>query len=284
MKKPTLYILCGLPFSGKTYLAKKIAAYTGSKLIAFDQLWLELEKDPNLPTPTKGSDGWRVTRNIAKERIAQALNNNQCVIYDDINVQFAHRVELRELAEQCGATSVVIYVNTSDEIRAGRMKQNVVKKQRHDVESENLETALSQFEEPTADENVVLYNHSMDVDEWIGKLMESIRKITIVIDSSGSEVIRVALETSGGELHEVKKPLSQAKAQEVLPMIEELLTKQSLTLNDVTAIRVNTGPGSYTGLRVGTALANMLGTLLGVPINDLAVGQTVTPVYEGDRW
>lgn len=284
MKKPTLYILCGLPFGGKTYLAKKIAAFTGSKFIAFDQLWMELEKNPSLPTPAKGSDGWRLTRNIAKERIAEALNTNQSVIYDDTNVQFAHRVELRELAEQCAAISIVIYVNTSKEIRAERMRQNVVKRQRHDAEPENLEAALSQFEEPTVDENVALYNQSMDLDEWMRKLTESILKITIVIDSSGSEAIRVALETCGGEIHELKKPVSQAKAQEVLPMIEKLLIEQELTLGEVMEIRVNTGHGSYTGLRVGIAIANMLGVLLGVSINDLALGQTVIPQYEGDRW
>ncbi len=107
---------------------------------------------------------------------------------------------------------------------------------------------------------------------------------TIVIDSSGSDAIRVALESSDGEQHELKKPASKSKAQEALPMIDELLGEQGLTLADVTAIRVNTGPGSYTGLRVGIAMANMLGFLLGVPINGLPVGQHVFPVYEGDRY
>ncbi|MEK9143645.1 MAG: L-threonylcarbamoyladenylate synthase [Patescibacteria group bacterium] len=111
-----------------------------------------------------------------------------------------------------------------------------------------------------------------------------LKEITIVIDSSGSEAIRVALETSGGESYEFKEPVSRAKAQEVLPMIEELLMKHELMFDDVAAIKVHTGPGSYTGLRVGIAIANMLGILLGVPINGLAVGQTVTPQYEGDRY
>ncbi|MBI3956311.1 threonylcarbamoyl-AMP synthase [Candidatus Gottesmanbacteria bacterium] len=111
-----------------------------------------------------------------------------------------------------------------------------------------------------------------------------LRDISIVIDSSGSEAIRVALETRGGQCHELKKPVSHTKAQGVLPMIEELLMKHEFTLDDVAAIQVNTGPGSYTGLRVGIAIANMLGELLGVSVNGLPVGQSVTPVYEGDRW
>lgn len=114
--------------------------------------------------------------------------------------------------------------------------------------------------------------------------MNSRKKVAIVIDSSGSDAIRVALESSDGQQHELKEPLSQSKAQEVLPMIEELLKERGLTIDAVTAIRVNTGPGSYTGLRVGISIANMLGTLLGVSINDLPVWQNVTPQYEGDRY
>lgn len=111
-----------------------------------------------------------------------------------------------------------------------------------------------------------------------------LRSATIMIDSSGSEAISVVLETGEGKRSTFKKPISQAKAQEVLPMIEKLLMEHELTFDDVAAIKVNTGPGSYTGLRVGIAIANTLGVLLGVPINGLAVGQTVTPQYEGDRY
>lgn len=168
MKKLILYILCGLPFAGKTYLTKKIVEYTGSELISFDQLWLELEKDPNLPTPVKGDEGWRLIRGVAKERIAEVLRSNKPVLYEDTNIRLEHREELRELARQYGATSVVVYVNTPEEIRAERMKQNLVEKQRHDVELENLKTAVSQFEEPQQDENVIIYNQSMDLDEWMG--------------------------------------------------------------------------------------------------------------------
>lgn len=111
-----------------------------------------------------------------------------------------------------------------------------------------------------------------------------IRALTIVIDSSGSDAIRVVLEIGDDTRHEVKKPVSQAKAQEVLPMIEKLLADHDMALSSVTAIRVNTGPGSYTGLRVGVAIANMLGTLLEVPVNDLPVGQVVLPMYQDDRY
>ena len=162
-----LYILCGLPFAGKSYLAQKLATYTNSQLIAFDVLWLELEKDPRFPTPVKGAEGWILTRQIAKERIKVHLKNHQTVVYDDINVGYDHREELKVLAEQSGATAVVIYVKTPEVVRMARMKQNLIEKKRHHVESENLHTATAQFEEPNQAENVIIYDNSMNVDEWL---------------------------------------------------------------------------------------------------------------------
>ena len=112
----------------------------------------------------------------------------------------------------------------------------------------------------------------------------TIRDVMVIIDTSGSEAIRVAVETLSGARHELNRPLQHFKAQEVLPMLDELLSTLRITLEDIVEVRVHTGPGSYTGLRVGIAISNMLGALLQVPINGLAVGQTVSPTYEGDRY
>lgn len=109
------------------------------------------------------------------------------------------------------------------------------------------------------------------------------QKIVLFIDTSSRESIRVAIELNGERFERISSTQG-AKAQEVLPMIEELLGEQKRTLADVSSITVHTGPGSYTGLRVGIAIANMLGVLLGIPINGLPVGQQAFPVYEGDRW
>jgi len=108
--------------------------------------------------------------------------------------------------------------------------------------------------------------------------------ITLHIDTSRSDSIRVGLEDASGRQVTKERDSTVAKAQEVLPMIEELLMKHEFRLDDVAAIQVNTGPGSYTGLRVGIAIANMLGFLLDVPINGIPAGSQAFPVYEGDRW
>lgn len=108
--------------------------------------------------------------------------------------------------------------------------------------------------------------------------------IKLLIDTSRSDVIRVALEKASGGGITKERDITVMKTQEALGLIEEVLKENNIKRTDITGIEVNIGPGSYTGLRVGTAIANMLGTLLGIPINGLPVGQTVTPVYEDNRW
>ena len=78
--------------------------------------------------------------------------------------------------------------------------------------------------------------------------------------------------------------IGQKKAQTVLPLIEEMLREQKLKLSDITAISVNPGPGSFTGVRVGVSVANMLATLLSVPINGKSIGTLATPQYEASKF
>ncbi|MEK7141631.1 MAG: ATP-binding protein [Patescibacteria group bacterium] len=165
-----LYILCGLPFSGKTSLAKKIAEYTGAKLIAFDQLWLELGKDTNVAPLLKGDEGWRLIRSVAKERIAENLKNSRSVVYDDINVKREHREELREVARKHGAIAIVVYVDTPLAIREEREKENLFTKRRHDVEPVNSKKALAQFEEPGPPEQVIVFFSENNLEEWSEEL------------------------------------------------------------------------------------------------------------------
>jgi len=151
-----------LAFSGKTTLAKKIAEHTGSTLIAFDQLWLELEKE--------GDEGWRLVRSVAKERIAESFKNSRSVVYDDVNVRREHREELREVATQHGAIAVVVYVDMPLAIREEREKENLLMKRRHDVDPVNAKKALDQFEEPGPPEHVIVFSSENNLEEWLGKL------------------------------------------------------------------------------------------------------------------
>lgn len=161
-----LYIMCGLAFSGKSTLARKIAESTGSKIIAFDKLWVEKEKEQPV---LKGDKGWKFIRKVGQDEVAKALQEGNSVVYDDNNVRFEHREELREVARRFGARAVVVYLNTPMELIRKREAANKVTGQRHEVEPENFQTVLEQLQIPNDQENVLEFKPEMNLDEWVKK-------------------------------------------------------------------------------------------------------------------
>ena len=159
--------MCGLAFSGKSTLAKKIAEYTDSKLVAFDKLWVEQDKEKPVP---KGTEGWRYIRDLAQENVLISLQVGKSVVYDDNNKRKEHREELRVVAKKAGAEAVVIYLDTSLDVTRAREEANRSSQNRHDVEPENFEKVMKDLEIPTADENVIVFTPEINIDEFIKKL------------------------------------------------------------------------------------------------------------------
>lgn len=168
----TLYILCGLAFSGKSTLAKKIAKSTGSKIITFDKLWVEKDKEKPVP---KGDEGWKFIRKVGQDEIAKALEEGNSVVYDDTNVRFEHREELREVAKKFGARTVVVYLNTPIELIRQREATNKVTGQRHKVGFKNFKTVLDQLQIPDDKEDILEFKPEMNLDGWIKKNIEPYR-------------------------------------------------------------------------------------------------------------
>ncbi len=155
MTKLRLYIMCGLAFSGKSTLARKLVEHTGSKFIAFDKLWVEKDKEKPVP---KNSEGWRYIRDVAQKEILNSLKSGSSVVYDDNNPRKEHREELKKVAREAGAEAVVVYLDTPLSVVRNREEANRTSKERHDVEI------------PTADENVVVFTPEISIDEFLKTL------------------------------------------------------------------------------------------------------------------
>lgn len=159
--------MCGLAFAGKSTLARKIAEHTNSKLIAFDKLWVEKEKEGLV---TKGSEGWRFIRKTAQDEISKSLRRGVSVVYDDNNPKFDHREEIRKIAKEIGSDSVVIYLSTPLEVIRAREQANRSTGERHEVTPENFQTVLEHFEPPTPDENILEFKPDTNVEKFLKKL------------------------------------------------------------------------------------------------------------------
>ena len=148
--KPTLFILCGLPFSGKTTLGARLASETGAVLVSYDALWREVFG------ATGQSCGYEELSAMAEARLRDALESGRDAIYDTLNDTRAGRDRLRGLAAEAGAETTVLYLDTPADIRAARRERCRITGERHPVASKILAEAIARFEAPAPEEYAVV--------------------------------------------------------------------------------------------------------------------------------
>jgi len=163
MTKPTLYILTGLPYSGKTTLTNELIKRFGFKTASVDGVMDER----GLDSDTMVQKDWNEVYSEAYERLKANLARGNSVVFDMGHLKFSERKSSRQMAESLGIKYKLIYINTSlDEIQKRRI-QNETTKERGQLSDYGMKVALSQFQEPTADENPIIYNQQMNLDNWI---------------------------------------------------------------------------------------------------------------------
>ncbi len=165
---PTLYIMCGVGFSGKSTLAKKIAEHTGAVLVSQDALYFEKEKELNLNQDS--DEQWRMLLDMCKERIKENLTNGKSVVFDSINTKFEHREEIRNVADLIGVPIKVVFLDTPIEVQKERQLKNLSTNERHDVKQEYLDQAIAELEIPTETENVIIFKPEDNLELFLEKI------------------------------------------------------------------------------------------------------------------
>ena len=167
MKEPHLYILCGLPFAGKSTLARELVSFRNFALLDMDAIngerGLGLDGQPISP------DDWDITYAEFYSRIDRLLATGQRVIADAANFIRTQRDQLRAIAQKYHAQSTVIYVNLPAAVVRERWQRNRQSGQRYDVRDDDFAHVVDHFQPPTDDEHVIYYDQSLPLDEWISQ-------------------------------------------------------------------------------------------------------------------
>ena len=107
--------------------------------------------------------------------------------------------------------------------------------------------------------------------------------VTLIIDTRSNEKTIITLVSDGKKMEE-SLHTHNTHSQAVLPLIEKLLAREHLSPSDIKQIEVPVDSGSYTGRRVGVAVAQMLGTLLSIPVNGKRASHPVEIPYDTDKF
>ena len=164
MNKAILYIMSGLPYSGKTTLRKKLEKRLKFQVVSVDQIMTEnnLWREGH---PTQ--EDWNVAYAEAYSQLKNYLKKGKTTIFDCGNLPFHERENARKIADSVGATHKLIYVNTPKEEILHRREVNKETKERGHLDQDMMDTAIKMFQEPDKNECPIIYNHQTNLDQWI---------------------------------------------------------------------------------------------------------------------
>lgn len=167
---PHLYILCGLPFAGKSTLARKLAQQLPCVHLETDALNTELGY--GLAGAPISEQQWAATYRAAHQRLDTLLRAGQCVVFDATNGRRVQRERLRQIAKRYAAATTVILVTTTQETARARLYENRVRRVRNDVRDEDFALVAARFQVPTEDESVVPYATTWPLMIWLEQVLK----------------------------------------------------------------------------------------------------------------
>jgi adenylate kinase family enzyme len=164
---PKIYIMCGLPFSGKSTLSKEISDYLAIPRISFDEEWQEEEKKNGKIPGVDGIEQWKFVSQLCEQKVSESLKRGISVIYDNLGDNSTNRNHIKDLAQQNQSEAIIIYLDISKEEVIRRRELNLKSQERNQVSDENFDRAISSFEPPTETENIIKYTPNQDIKLWL---------------------------------------------------------------------------------------------------------------------
>jgi len=161
---PRLLILCGLPFAGKSTLARALAAALGAVHLELDAV--NRERGLGLDGSPISRSAWTATYREGRRRLEGHLAAGRTVVYDAVTFRWAHREQLRRVARRHGASATVVWVATPVAEIGRRRRANREHRTRRDVRPADFALVAGGFEPPRADEAALVYDGSVSPAAW----------------------------------------------------------------------------------------------------------------------
>jgi predicted kinase len=106
MNRPTFWMMCGLPGSGKSYQAKELAEQYGANIHSSDSIREELTGDIN------NQDINELVFKILHNRIKEDLQNGKNCIYDATNISYKKRMSFLQSLNKIPCEKICVLIAT----------------------------------------------------------------------------------------------------------------------------------------------------------------------------
>lgn len=166
MEKPTQYLPVGLPFSGKTTLSKELEKRLGFARVNLDEVKFKFGHEGKSDDDVTQEE-WTEIFNETDKLVVEHLKAGRNVINETSWTKRWKRDRARKLATDLGLETKVIFVNVPVDVIRDRFLKNRLENDRFDIPDEILESAIQEFEIPTENENILIYDQKVPLEEWI---------------------------------------------------------------------------------------------------------------------
>jgi predicted kinase len=164
-----LIAMCGLPFSGKSVLARALSRELRIRLLSYDA---EIYPANRRAAPAGASLAaeYDFVQGIARREIAEILAGGESVIYDDLLLGRGDRRKLAAVAEAHWAGFVLVYLDTPLPVIEERRAANSRTRARTSVPDGKMRTDTSLLEPPEEAERAIYVSPGYVLSEVLARV------------------------------------------------------------------------------------------------------------------
>jgi predicted kinase len=171
-----LFLLCGLPFSGKSTLARALQDRFGI---------VHVEVDRYHAGGQEGFDGRRIGRGewiaaylAAYREVEQAFATGKSVVFDAVSYRRTQRERIRRIAAKHGVSMTIVYLDVTPEEARTRVAVNRCNPVRVNVPDDDIAEIAAEMQPPQDDERAIVYHPSEAIESWLDRVIQPLLKET----------------------------------------------------------------------------------------------------------
>jgi predicted kinase len=151
---PALIAMCGLPFAGKSVLARSLSQELGIRLMSYDfEIYLPYRH--LIPPGSSVAAGHHFVQDIARRQVGAILAAGGSLIYDDLLLERDDRRKLAAVAHHHQARAVLVFLDTPLPVIDQRRAENERTRARTSVPEATMQLDASLLQPPDHAERAI---------------------------------------------------------------------------------------------------------------------------------
>ncbi len=162
---PHLFILCGLPFSGKSTLARAMAERLDLVHVELDAAHGERGIELNGVAPSR--EDWIAAYRRSFWTLNEVLAAGNSAVFDATSYRRIHRQRLVRIAARYNVPATIVYLDVSEVEAKRRRDANRTTNKRPNVRDEDFALIAGEMQLPSGDESALVYHPNEEITEWV---------------------------------------------------------------------------------------------------------------------